>query len=162
MTGPKVMQALTVRQPWAWAIAHAGKVVENRSWSTSYRGLLAIHAGLKFDPVGARSQQMLRAWGTWWLDRPRKGAALPKLTPDAQYIERGAFVAIAQLIDVHLAADNCCWGWGQHPGQDDPDLYHWQLTGIVPLARPVLATGGRRLWTPTDTELKALTKAAAQ
>jgi hypothetical protein len=24
--------ALTVRNPWAWAIAHGGKPVENRSW----------------------------------------------------------------------------------------------------------------------------------
>ncbi|NUR59423.1 MAG: ASCH domain-containing protein [Catenulispora sp.] len=156
------MQALTVRQPYAWAIAHAGKTIENRSWSTSYRGLLAIHAALTFDQVGARSQQMLRAWGTWWLDRPRKGTQLPKLTPDAQYIERGAFVAVAQLIEVHLAADNCCWGWGEHPAVGDRELFHWQLTGIVPLSTPVLATGRQGLWTPTDQQLKALTEAAAQ
>ena len=33
------MKALTVQQPWAWAIIHAGKTVENRTqrwWS--YRG----------------------------------------------------------------------------------------------------------------------------
>ncbi|MBS1725398.1 MAG: ASCH domain-containing protein [Armatimonadetes bacterium] len=35
----------SVRQPWAWALIHGGKDVENRSWSTNYRGLLAIHAG---------------------------------------------------------------------------------------------------------------------
>jgi len=39
------MKCLSVRQPWAWAIIHAGKDVENRTWATSYRGLLAIHAG---------------------------------------------------------------------------------------------------------------------
>lgn len=38
------MKAITVRHPWAWAIIHMGKVVENRSWSTSYRGPLLIHA----------------------------------------------------------------------------------------------------------------------
>lgn len=37
------MRALTVRQPWAWLIFH-GKDVENREWSTNYRGPLAIHA----------------------------------------------------------------------------------------------------------------------
>lgn len=37
------MRALTVRQPWAWLLFH-GKDVENRNWSTSYRGPLAIHA----------------------------------------------------------------------------------------------------------------------
>lgn len=38
------MKALSVRQPWAWAIIHAGKDIENRSRITRYRGLVAIHA----------------------------------------------------------------------------------------------------------------------
>jgi hypothetical protein len=38
------MKALSIKQPWAWAILYAGKTVENRSRATSYRGPLAIHA----------------------------------------------------------------------------------------------------------------------
>lgn len=38
------MKALSIRQPWAWAIIHAGKDIENRSWGTSYRGPMLIHA----------------------------------------------------------------------------------------------------------------------
>ena len=38
------MKALSIRQPWAWAILHAGKRVENRSWHCHYRGPLLIHA----------------------------------------------------------------------------------------------------------------------
>ena len=38
------MRALTVRRPWAYAIIYLGKDVENRSWWTSYRGPLLIHA----------------------------------------------------------------------------------------------------------------------
>jgi ASCH domain len=30
--------ALSVRQPWAWAIVSGYKDVENRSWPTNYRG----------------------------------------------------------------------------------------------------------------------------
>jgi hypothetical protein len=41
---------LTVRQPWASAIIYAGKDVENRSWSTRYRGRLYIHAGMALEP----------------------------------------------------------------------------------------------------------------
>lgn len=42
-------KALSVRQPWAWAIIHAGKDVENRSWQAvnhglTVRGPIAIHA----------------------------------------------------------------------------------------------------------------------
>lgn len=41
--------ALSVRQPWAWAIIHAGKDIENRSWQAvnhglKIRGRVAIHA----------------------------------------------------------------------------------------------------------------------
>jgi len=38
------MKALTVRQPWAQAIAEGLKTVEVRSRPIRYRGLLAIHA----------------------------------------------------------------------------------------------------------------------
>ena len=36
--------ALSIRQPWAWAILHAGKDIENRSWPTNHRGDFYIHA----------------------------------------------------------------------------------------------------------------------
>ncbi|MGC4075454.1 MAG: ASCH domain-containing protein [Rubrivivax sp.] len=39
------MLALSIRQPWAWLILHAGKDVENRTWPTRYRGRVWIHAG---------------------------------------------------------------------------------------------------------------------
>lgn len=38
------MKALTIRQPWAWAILHAGKDIENRNWPTRLRGRIAVHA----------------------------------------------------------------------------------------------------------------------
>jgi hypothetical protein len=38
------MKALSVCQPWAWAIVHGIKTVENRSRRTHYRWPLVIHA----------------------------------------------------------------------------------------------------------------------
>ncbi|MDD5699521.1 MAG: ASCH domain-containing protein [Victivallaceae bacterium] len=46
------MKVLSVQQPWAWAIIEGFKDIENRSWQTSYRGGLLIHAGKKFDLAG--------------------------------------------------------------------------------------------------------------
>ena len=46
------MKALSIQQPWAWAILHAGKDWENRNWGTNYRGPLAIHAGKTVDHDG--------------------------------------------------------------------------------------------------------------
>lgn len=39
------MKALTVKQPWASLIAHGIKDIENRTWKTSFRGRVLIHAG---------------------------------------------------------------------------------------------------------------------
>lgn len=38
-------KVLTIRQPWASLIILGKKNVENRTWSTNYRGQLVIHAG---------------------------------------------------------------------------------------------------------------------
>jgi len=46
------LKALSIQQPWAWAILHAGKDVENRTWAHNYRGPILIHTGKKFDNDG--------------------------------------------------------------------------------------------------------------
>jgi hypothetical protein len=47
-----IWRALSIQQPWAWAILHAGKDVENRSWPTPFRGRVFVHAGKRFDSQG--------------------------------------------------------------------------------------------------------------
>jgi hypothetical protein len=44
--------ALSVQQPWAWAIVNGYKPIENRTWRTTFRGPLWIHAGRQFDRNG--------------------------------------------------------------------------------------------------------------
>ena len=46
------IKALSINQPWAWAIVNGYKPVENRDWNTEYRGKVLIHAGKKFDDEG--------------------------------------------------------------------------------------------------------------
>ncbi len=48
------MKALSLTQPWASLVAIGAKNIETRSWSTGYRGWLAIHASKAF-PGGARA-----------------------------------------------------------------------------------------------------------
>ena len=38
------MKALSIRAPWWWFILHGGKDIENRSWPTTYRGPVLVHA----------------------------------------------------------------------------------------------------------------------
>jgi hypothetical protein len=44
LTQGKHMIALSIRQPWAWMIMHAGKDIENRTWPTNVRGRVLVHA----------------------------------------------------------------------------------------------------------------------
>jgi len=77
------MKALSIRQPWAWLIAHGYKPVENRSWCTSYRGPLYIHAGLRLDP----DLERIRAFCS------SLGIELP------QDFDRGGLVAQVELVE---------------------------------------------------------------
>lgn len=39
------MRALSIRQPWAWLVVNGYKDIENRTWSTAFRGRIYVHAG---------------------------------------------------------------------------------------------------------------------
>ena len=80
------MKCISVRQPWAWAIVHAGKDIENRTWATSYRGPILIHAG-KAKPSREDcefARRFLKA----------RGIALPDI--DSQ--EYGKVIGVGELI----------------------------------------------------------------
>jgi hypothetical protein len=78
------LRVLSVQQPWAWLIVHGGKDIENRRWSTSYRGQVAIHASLRLD----------REFHSGRFPIP-PGARLP--TVDA--LPRGAIVGVVSIVD---------------------------------------------------------------
>ncbi|MBO9398771.1 hypothetical protein J7400_19025 [Shimia sp. R9_2] len=44
------LKALSIRQPWAWAIINAGKNIENRPRRFHYRGPICIHAS-RYEPT---------------------------------------------------------------------------------------------------------------
>lgn len=81
------MRALTIRQPWAWLIVHGHKDVENRSWSTRYRGPLLIHAASAL----ARRDSIEEARFVC--------NELGILLPDLAGLRRGGVVGIATLTD---------------------------------------------------------------
>lgn len=84
------MKVITLYQPWASLIALGYKTIETRSWSTPYRGPLAIHAGKKWTWVekDAKSQAI-----GWLRDRGQDVRGLLGQTP------LGSIVAVADLID---------------------------------------------------------------
>ncbi|MFN8359330.1 MAG: ASCH domain-containing protein [Candidatus Kapaibacterium sp.] len=51
------MNAISIQQPYAELIATGVKDIENRNWSTPFRGNILIHASRKFDTIGLHDVQ---------------------------------------------------------------------------------------------------------
>jgi ASCH domain len=51
-TAPPI--ALSLKQPWLFAILSLGKEIENRTWRSSRRGRVILHASKIFDDAGLR------------------------------------------------------------------------------------------------------------
>lgn len=53
-----IFKCLSIRQPWAELIVSGQRGMEIRSWYTSYRGIILIHASLKTDKKGCERFSM--------------------------------------------------------------------------------------------------------
>jgi hypothetical protein len=94
------LPALSIRQPWAWAILHAGKDVENRTWAAGFRGRFLIHAGKGMTGAEfAEGMGMVRAVLSL---RGVVDAALPGVSG----LARGGIVGVASLVDCVARSDS--------------------------------------------------------
>jgi hypothetical protein len=84
------MKCLSVPQPWAWAILHAGMDVENRTWWTEYRGPILIHASKRYD-AGAADEILGK------MDLIHRAQA-PNGIPGRKLLPRGGIVGQAVLV----------------------------------------------------------------
>jgi hypothetical protein len=83
------VKALSLTQPWATLVAIGAKRIETRSWATSYRGPLAIHAAQGFPKEARELCEM----------EPFKSALAEAGIHCWRDLPRGAVVAIAELLD---------------------------------------------------------------
>lgn len=155
------MRVLTVRQPWAWAIIHGGKDVENRTRNIAgdYQGLVAIHAGLaEFEQDNRASRALAAAHGTETDTRLHFGAIIGVV--DLTGVHFGAtFTATCYRSpeggNEYVIPSDVCSVWGE------PDRYHLELSDPRPLATPIPHRGMLGLQTVTP-ELEARILAGVQ
>jgi hypothetical protein len=118
-------KALTIRQPWAHAVVHLGKDVENRSWRANYKGLVLIHAS-------ARPERDPRELLALYMAQPPSPETLDRLPT-------GCIVGVADLFD-YVRDSGSKWAIKRQ--------WHWLLRNVRPI-RPVPCAGRLGLWTPS-------------
>lgn len=130
--------ALSVRQPWAWAILHAGKDVENRKWRAPAELLgrrIAIHAS-KAQPTHD--------------DISRVCTLGRQPVPDR--LPLGVIVGTVVLL-----------GCGEtiHSRWHEPGRWGWRLEDPRPLAELIPCTGRLGFWKPPAAVADQLRRALA-
>jgi activating signal cointegrator 1 len=149
------MKTLSLTQPWATLVAINAKRVETRSWGTSYRGQLAIHASKSFpkdckelcgdDPFFTK----LLAAG---YGRREQGAPDDNwMEIDVERLPRGVIIATCFLTDCRRITESR----SDIPvpdasvelafGDYTPRRFAWVFAGITPIT-PVPAKGSLGLW----------------
>lgn len=126
------MKALTLYDPWATLVVLGEKQFETRSWSTSYRGLLAIHTSknMKESGIAYSSLTFREALG------------------DAMF-HPGCIIGTVEVVG--------CWPTWPYPspvsrkevtfGDWRIGRFAWKLANPRRLAAPISCTGHLGLWT---------------
>ncbi|MBD2510682.1 ASCH domain-containing protein [Nostoc muscorum FACHB-395] len=100
------MKAISVRQPWAWAIIYALKDIENRGWPIHYRGDILIHAA---KTCTKKEYQVAREFGHCM------GVVIPELIS----LRRGQIIGMVTIVDCKFSQIASGWGMAEQ--------YHWEL-----------------------------------
>ncbi|MEM1074030.1 MAG: hypothetical protein AAF665_01375 [Pseudomonadota bacterium] len=94
--------ALSVRQPWAWAIIHGGKEIENRTLGAIRAGRMTVGRICIHAASGMKQEEYLYA--LWRLDR--HGVQCPR--PDA--LIRGGIIGTVDVTEIVTASDSEWFG----------------------------------------------------
>ena len=123
------MRALSIRQPWAWLVVNGYKDIENRTWSTNFRGRIYVHAGQRtVDEDYPEQRQYIT----------QAGIVIP-----AQ-LARGAIIGEVTIVGC-LAASDSPWFCGPYGftledpvAYDTPVPFRGQL-GFFPIDEAIIA-----------------------
>jgi len=144
------MKALTLFQPWATLVAIGAKKIETRSWTTNYRGPLAIHSSKKF----SKENRILTYGEEYFRETLMKALIIPsqKYGMVPEDLPCGFILAICDLFVVYRIGNNPMKDGRPISGQErafgdyTPGRYMWMLGNIKKLGRPIPVKGAMGLW----------------
>lgn len=146
------MKTLSVKQPWAYLICSGIKDIENRTWKTTYRGRVLIHASAKqFDIRGllSGSQQEYLI------------AKIPNKMPLQNNIVNGSIIGSVEIVDC-VVNHTSVWAEKQRCTYHSPckdltkipncwdgctyfskPIYNWVLANPILFDEPILGVKGK-------------------
>jgi len=158
-----MLKCTSLWQPWASLIHPEWKTIETRSWPTSHRGWLAVHAAKKWNRGHAslcRSEPFHSALKALGFRPPvTLGDCLgPRQTIATFGLPFGAVVAVVRIIDcirVPPVSLHDTWVDGLSSrerafGDYNPGRFGWLLGDIQRLEKPVITTGHQGIWILDD------------
>lgn len=142
------MRIITLHQPWAMLIALGYKHYETRSWSTQYRGALAIHAAkqpvveddllarVAYDSVGHLNYSYLKSLNYEY----GKIVCVAEITDCLAMIEKHYPGRLDPTIDIRLISvlEKAVGHW-------QSGRYAWELKNIQKLDEPIVYKGAQGL-----------------
>lgn len=144
------MKAISLWQPWASAIALGAKTIETRSWSTSYRGPIAIHAAKRTNELIEIFVKNSELYADVRALREFQGKKIAEAFP------LGSVVATARLVDclpsekiTDLSSSNLILG------DFSPGRFGWILKDIKALPEPLPYRGRQGLFEIPDSVFEA-------
>jgi len=132
------MYAITLQQPWAWAVFHAGKDVENRTWKIPL-GRILIHAGRAIDQDGIDFMEDVM------------GIEMPYTKLNA--MARGKIIGSVEVVNVSRGRHKSPWAVR---GQFHHDLARPRLA-----RRQIAVRGTPGLWRPPEGWEQSVTRKAS-
>lgn len=149
------IKALTLHQPYAQLMAINAKRFETRSWSTNYRGPIAIHAGKNIQELliaSGRVSTSMRA-GTLetatytfahHYDKVMTAFYGKRWTVDDYPM--GAVVAVGTLVKVHRCENVKLTIQERLFGLHTEGRYAWEIADVRLLEKPFMVRGQQGLW----------------
>lgn len=130
-----MMKALSIRAPWWWWILHGGKAIENRTWSTNFRGTFLIQgsASARAGEIAEDNVFALKVAARAGSEFLQPGQTIACATLSKAYA--GHIVGMADLVDCLPPTETPENPWHM-PGQ-----YGWKLENIIPLEHPFPVKG---------------------
>lgn len=147
------MKVISIIQPWATLIAMGEKKFETRSWSTKYRGELAIHSSKKVNKEACRLEPIRSVLAKHGYDESNLPTGVILATCQLSncfkvFADKGTSAALEVGRMVRIVE-----GDEYQFGDYSEGRFAWELRDVNALYEPIPAKGKLNLWEHPLTEM---------